>query len=40
MQDFLLGILFLGCLVGLAALAFFTVMALTGAGIEKLSKRQ
>jgi len=39
MQDIILGTLFLGCLVGLGALAFFTVMALTGAGIESLSKK-
>jgi hypothetical protein len=39
MQNFLLGTLFLGCLVGLGALAFFAVMALTGAGIERLSKK-
>ncbi len=40
MQDFFLGTLFLGCLVGLAALMLFTVLVLTGAGIEKLSKRE
>ena len=40
MHDFLLGTIFLLCAMGLAVLAFFALMALTGAGIEKMSKKQ